>query len=56
MKKVSKGQKKVSMVMKEFKKGKLRKSEKLLKIQNKLLQLLYLKLKCQKKEKNNEKK
>jgi hypothetical protein len=30
--------------------------EKSLKIQNKLLQLLYLKLKCQKKEKNNEKK
>jgi hypothetical protein len=43
--------------VRQFKKGKLHsgKSGKKLKIQNKLLQLLYLKLKCQKKEKNNEK-
>jgi hypothetical protein len=49
--------KKVSTIMKKFKKGKLHsgKSGKMLKIQNKLLQLLYLKLKCQKKEKNNDK-
>jgi hypothetical protein len=46
MKKMSKGQKKVGKVMKEFKKGKLHsgKSGKIVKNPNKLLQLLYQKL------------